>query len=332
MKCSGAQSRKGRKETYSVIRGFFFFFFAMLCVLTSSINPNYTDALTSLAFLLADNGKLEEGQAMMQKAASIAPNQPDVLSNFASYLVRMGKNQEALEVFTRVLHLQPTHTTAMLGQARLHRSMGHDREAEDLFLKVLHLTNDTGVYQSLGALYYNTGRYQQALATLGGALKRDPYNEEISCIYVSVAAVVACAQSLTQLGREPECCKHLKELLAVKPNSSCAHLHLATSLVHDGKLEEPMDAVSWMNRILRDLGRLDEAEKHYRTAASLMPAKAGPHLNLGALLHIKRDYTGARHYYETALQLDPSNAIVLENLKKLERAERAQAATASRGG
>ena len=58
--------------------------------------------------------------------------------------------------------------------------------------RVLHLTNDTGVYQSLGALYYNTGRYQQALATLGGALKRDPYNEEISCIYVSVAAVVAC--------------------------------------------------------------------------------------------------------------------------------------------
>lgn len=56
-----------------------------------SINPNYTDALTSLAFLLADNGKLEEGQAMMQKAASIAPNQPDVLSNFASYLVRMGE-------------------------------------------------------------------------------------------------------------------------------------------------------------------------------------------------------------------------------------------------
>ena len=61
-----------------------------------SINPNYTEAMTALAFLLAEDGKLDEGWALMQRGVAISPSQPDVLSNSANYLVRMGKQMVAL--------------------------------------------------------------------------------------------------------------------------------------------------------------------------------------------------------------------------------------------
>ena len=37
----------------------------------------------------------------------------------------------------------------------------------------------------------------------------------------------------------------------------------------------------------------------------------------------QKDYRGARREYEAALKLDPSNEMIVENLKKLERLERA---------
>lgn len=59
---------------------------------SSSINPDYHDALMSLATLLADQGRLEEGWHYMQRAAAVATDNADVYNNLAAYLLRMGRN------------------------------------------------------------------------------------------------------------------------------------------------------------------------------------------------------------------------------------------------
>lgn len=59
---------------------------------SSSINPDYHDALMSLATLLADQGRLKEGWHYMQRAAAVATDNADVYNNLAAYLLRMGRN------------------------------------------------------------------------------------------------------------------------------------------------------------------------------------------------------------------------------------------------
>lgn len=53
-------------------------------------------------------------------------------------------------------------------------------------------------------------------------------------------------------------------------------------------------------------------------------------MNLGAVLHLQKDYSSARVQYEAALQLDPQNSVVKENLFKLERAVKAGSARVGR--
>lgn len=44
---------------------------------------------------------------------------------------------------------------------------------------------DSSVYQSLGALYYNTGKIQQSIEIFRKAVEIDPNNVEAVCKYVS---------------------------------------------------------------------------------------------------------------------------------------------------
>ena len=53
----------------------------------------------------------------------------------------------------------------------------------------------------------------------------------------------------------------------------------------------------------------------------LKPNHSSAHLNLGAMLHLKGDYAGARQHYQQALKLDPDNRTLQQNIAKLNRAE-----------
>ncbi len=49
----------------------------------------------------------------------------------------------------------------------------------------LSIRSDSNVYQSLGALYFNTGRIKQSIDTFHHAVQADPNNVEAVCKYVS---------------------------------------------------------------------------------------------------------------------------------------------------
>ncbi len=57
-----------------------------------------------------------------------------------------------------------------------------------LLCRSLSIRGDSTVFQSLGALYYNTGRVQQSLSTFRNALQADHNNLEALCLYVSLCA------------------------------------------------------------------------------------------------------------------------------------------------
>ena len=53
----------------------------------------------------------------------------------------------------------------------------------------------------------------------------------------------------------------------------------------------------------------------------LNPDLSSAHLNLGAMFHLKGEYSGARRHYTEALGLEPDNQTLLQNIAKLNRAE-----------
>ena len=54
------------------------------------IKPDYVDALMSIANVLGDLGRMEEGLENIEQASRISSDNPDVHSNLGVYLLRMG--------------------------------------------------------------------------------------------------------------------------------------------------------------------------------------------------------------------------------------------------
>jgi tetratricopeptide (TPR) repeat protein/tRNA A-37 threonylcarbamoyl transferase component Bud32 len=111
--------------------------------------------------------------------------------------------------------------------------------------------------------------------------------------------------------------------LALRPNSSVAHVNLGVALYaqrdyagaithyqHALKLD-PKDAIAhdnWGNALAAQQDYAG-AIHHYRQALQLDPKGPNPHNSWGIALHAQQDYAGAVHHYRQALQLDPKFAL-----------------------
>ena len=90
----------------------------------------------------------------------------------------------------------------------------------------------------------------------------------------------------------------------------------------EGYLEEEL-VLLVHGDILERLGRPDAGLAVYREAVERFPASFQAHNNLGAALGRRGDVEGARACYRRGLELAPDNAVLADNLARLERATRA---------
>jgi hypothetical protein len=83
------------------------------------------------------------------------------------------------------------------------------------------------------------------------------------------------------------------------PRSALAHVNLATAY--------------------QALGRLPEAERHFRAAVGIAPARPGAHFNLGAVLEGQGRLAEAASAYREAMRLAPHDARSTASLHRVER-------------
>jgi tetratricopeptide (TPR) repeat protein len=121
------------------------------------------------------------------------------------------------------------------------------------------------------------------------------------------------------------CCR---TALALRPNTSAAHVSLGLALRANGQLEEaivehrkaieldPKLAMAHDNlgHTLRAKGQLDEAIAEYRKAIEVDPKFVNAHNNLGYELHSKNQLDAAIAEYRKAIELDPKFAHAHHNL------------------
>ncbi|XP_050687850.1 protein O-mannosyl-transferase TMTC1-like [Eriocheir sinensis] len=138
--------------------------------------------------------------------------------------------------------------------------------------------------------------YQESEELLRQVLQNEPSNQEalfqLSLLFTHTNRT---QDALNLAQRAAHACS--------RPPTLCARLH-----AHHGDL-------------LNDRHSVNEAAESYHQAVKLEPTLTHAHVNLGALYHTKGDYTSAWRHYLTAHGLEPSNALLLENMEKLRRAQ-----------
>ncbi|XP_036737196.2 protein O-mannosyl-transferase TMTC1-like [Manis pentadactyla] len=74
---------------------------------------------------------------------------------------------------------------AMVNLGRLYRSLGDNREAEEWYKRALQVARKAEILSPLGGLYYNTGRYEEALHIYREAAALQPSQRELRLALVS---------------------------------------------------------------------------------------------------------------------------------------------------
>uniref|UniRef100_A0AAY5F596 dolichyl-phosphate-mannose--protein mannosyltransferase n=1 Tax=Electrophorus electricus TaxID=8005 RepID=A0AAY5F596_ELEEL len=293
--------------------------------------PQFADAYSSLASLYADQKRFAEASEIYTKGIENCPDSSDLHNNYGVFLVDTGNGEQAAIHYQHAVRLKPSHYVAMVNLARLLRSSNESNEAELWYKRALQVVRKVDILTPLGALYYNTGRYEEALRVYQEAASLQPDNPDVS---------LALAQVLAMAGRSIEAEK--MTLGIISRSSSCIECYRLLSAIYSrqGNHTEALEALDKalqqkpadpavkaellfsMGNQLREMNELDRAFESYKLAVALKPDQSQAWMNMGGIQHIKGDYAAARVYYQRALLLSPGSRLLKENLAKLDRLEK----------
>ncbi|NXL28626.1 TMTC1 protein, partial [Glaucidium brasilianum] len=293
--------------------------------------PEFADAYSSLASLLAEQERLKEAEEVYKAGIENCPESSDLHNNYGVFLVDTGAPEQAVSHYRQAIHLSPAHHVAMVNLGRLHRSLGQNKEAEAWYKRALKVSRKAEILSPLGALYYNTGRYEEALQVYREAASLQPSNKEIRLALAQVLAMMGQtkeAEKMTNhiLNEDAECLECYRLLSAIY--SKQEHYAKALEAIEKALQLKPKDpkVISELfftkGNQLREQNLLDKAFESYKRAVELNPDQAQAWMNMGGIEHIKGSYITARGYYEKALQLVPNSKLLKENLAKLDRLEK----------
>ncbi|NXM36515.1 TMTC1 protein, partial [Oxyruncus cristatus] len=293
--------------------------------------PEFADAYSSLASLLAEQEWLKEAEEVYKAGIENCPESSDLHNNYGVFLVDTGSPERAMSHYRQAIRLSPAHHVAMVNLGRLHRSLGQNKEAEVWYKRALKVSRKAEILSPLGALYYNTGRYEEALQVYREAASLQPSNREIRLALAQVLAMMGRtkeAEKMTNhiLSEDVECLECYRLLSAIY--SKQEHYAKALEAIEKALQLKPKDpkVISELfftkGNQLREQNLLDKAFESYKRAVELNPDQAQAWMNMGGIEHIKGSYVTARDYYEKALQLVPNSKLLKENLAKLDRLEK----------
>nr|XP_051686121.1 protein O-mannosyl-transferase TMTC1 [Oryctolagus cuniculus] len=275
--------------------------------------------------------RFQEAEEIYQAGIKNCPDSSDLHNNYGVFLVDSGSPEKAVAHYREAIKLSPSHHVAMVNLGRLYRSLGENGAAEDWYKRALQVARRAEILSPLGALYYNTGRYEEALQVYREAAALQPSQRELRLALAQVLAVMG------QMREAERMTMHI-----VEEDSGCLECYRLLSAIYS-KQEHHAKALDAIDRALqlkpkdphvvselfftkgnqlREQNLLDKAFESYKAAVELNPDQAQAWMNMGGIQHIQGSYVSARAYYERALQLVPDSKLLKENLAKLDRLEK----------
>jgi len=129
---------------------------------------------TVLGEALIDQGRLEDGLAELRRGVAVGEGYLRARLVLADRLQDASRYDEAATELTEVLKYDPDHPTANHNLGSIYLRSARNQDALPLFRKVFEVTRDARSANSLGFVYLNLGRMDEAIATFKEAHQLNP--------------------------------------------------------------------------------------------------------------------------------------------------------------
>lgn len=223
------------------------------------------------------DGKIRQAMQHYHRALSEQPDQPDALHLLGVALGQTGQTQQAIARIRRAISTRPT-AAFYNSLGALYQQTGKWNRAMRCFLAALRIEpRYADALNNLSNLWRCRGHFRRAAAAARHATRIAPQHAE---------AWNTLAIAYKQLGRVDQAEQCLHRALAQKPSLTSARINLGN--------------------LYRDAGRFDEAVQQYRLALEANPNDARAHCNLGCMLRDQGRLDQAIAALETAIALQPN--------------------------
>jgi len=250
-----------------------------------AIHPTYAQAMHLLGVLVSDQGKIDEGIALVRQSIALAPTAQSC-SNLGVLLTRVELYQEALEAQQQALAIDPLFITARFNLAAALIDVDRAQEALVEYDRLLDADpRSVAAHNGRGTALLAMRRLDEAIAAYQAAAAIEP---DAADAYINLCNV------LRQRGHFAAAVEAGRRATSLRPKAPAAANNLGTAL--------------------QTIGQYDDAIAEYRRAVALQPDFADAYYNLGGALQELGYLDEAVNAYRQALQLRQDMAQVYGNL------------------
>jgi predicted TPR repeat methyltransferase len=188
-------------------------------------DPDHPSALHYSGVLAHQQGRSDEGLALIERSLALVPDRADWHNNLGILLQSVGKLDAAIDAYQRAIALDPGHANAYSNLGVLLRATGKPSEAEAAYRTATQLDPDhIDAYTNLGILLNALKRTEEAAACFSKVITLRPKHKEAR----KLLALAHCT-----LGEVDEAITIFKEWLEEEPESPIARHMLAACTGQD---------------------------------------------------------------------------------------------------
>jgi tetratricopeptide (TPR) repeat protein len=300
------------------------------------MDPENPDAERALAMALLSDNQLDEALKQFKQLADADPEDASALNRVSEIQRRQGKYTEALATIKKARAKDPNSLEAGFNEGLLLDVLGRYDDAAATYEKMVDLTTHAnGAYTQeektnrsifldrLASVYHEQNKTPEAIATyqklidLGGEFAKRGYQGEVDTY-----------RDAKNFEAATDVCR---KAVAANPNDRDLKLLLAWQLADTGKLEEGIALANSQltgkqsdREVYLQISQIQLRIRHWKEAEDAL-AKAEPfstrnedkanlYFQKGALAEREKKYDQAEQFFHKVLEIQPDNAITLNNL------------------
>ncbi|MEW5789623.1 MAG: tetratricopeptide repeat protein [Pseudomonadota bacterium] len=259
--------------------------------------PNNPEALHGLGVLMIQWGQPDQAVPLLNKALASRPDYPLALSHLGCAYQALGQNDQALAAYQQAVVADPAFVEGWNNLAIALAGNGRLSEAEEKLRHAIRLWPEYAkAWDNLGVLLQQQGRLSEALQAYEHSIKLDGGNPESVENFRNALMLAGDAENFVARfeGELKQAVASYEETLTQHPQVAEAHNNLGNAL--------------------KEQHRYAEAIAHYKLATALRPDYTAPLNNWGVALQEMEQPAEAIPYYEAALATKPDDALVHSNL------------------
>lgn len=240
--------------------------------------------------------------------------------NFANACFKVGEYQEAVDAYAEALRINPSFENAKENTAKSLMWLGRFNDAEEYYKRIV--ANDAYSFKahlSLGTIYSDLKRYDEAIEELSTALKLSPN---------SAVAYHALGRIYIKVGKYNEAIDVYTKYLSKYPGDYRAYYNIGMALYNLNKNKEAIEAFERaleiqpnyfeakynIGVIFDEMSKTEEAIKVFREVIDAKPDFVDAYNNLGIILSTKERYLEALNVYIGGLKKNPNSYSLYYNM------------------